>query len=139
MANKYPDYTAVISSHQCITKSYAELNHEVHRLAKALHDSGLRRGDVIGIWSANAYEYILMQLSINRLGGIVCAISPLCKSAELSHILRKGKVKAIAFPGPQSVQNFAIDYAGILEAADRPYLTDIIHMEGAADDDEADV
>ena len=137
MADKYPDHVAVISSHQSISRTYSQLNDEVHRLAKSLHDMmGIKRGDVIGIWSANVYEYILMQFAILRIGAIACAISPLCKSPELSHILRKGKVKALAFPGPQSLQNFVIDYAGILTAAEKPFLTDIIQMDGA--DDEAD-
>ena len=137
MADKYPDHVAVISSHQSISRTYSQLNDEVHRLAKSLHDMmGIKRGDVIGIWSANVYEYILMQFAILRIGAIACAISPLCKSPELSHILRKGKVKALAFPGPQSLQNFVIDYTGILTAAEKPFLTDIIQMDGA--DDEAE-
>lgn len=140
MADKFPDNMAVISFHEDIRKTYADLNDEVHRLAKGLHDSlGVRKGDVIGIWTANVYEYLVTVFAIARLGAITCAISPLCKSGELEHILRKARVKVLALPGPQSVQNFAIDYRSILQAAGKPYLTDLMFLESASmDQDEED-
>ena len=103
---------------------------EVDRFAKSLVDRiGIRRGDVVAMWSANVYEFMVVQLALARIGAIYCAVSPLFKAAELSHLLTKAQVKALVYPGPESLQNFVIDYASTLEAAEKPFLKDLIFLE----------
>jgi fatty-acyl-CoA synthase len=103
---------------------------EVDRFGKALVERiGIRRGDVVAMWSANLYEFIVVQLALARIGAVYCSVSPLYKTAELEHLLTSAKVKALVYPGPESLQNFAIDYNGVLEAANKPYLKDLIYLE----------
>ena len=130
LAHKYPDREYVISRHQGVRKTYAELLNEVDRFGKALIDViGIRRGDVVGMWSANLYEFFIVQLALARIGAIYCSLSPLYKSAELEHVLTKAKIKALIYPGPESVQNFAIDYNGVLEGAQKTFVKDLIYLE----------
>lgn len=126
----HPDREYVISRHQGIRRTYSQLMDEVNRFGKALVEAiGIRRGDVVAMWSANVYEFFVVQLALARIGAIYCSVSPLYKSAELEHLLSKAKVKALVYPGPESIQNFAIDYAGTLEAANKPLLKDLIYLE----------
>ena len=52
---------AVISLHQNLRYSYAELLHEVNRAAKGLIALGVQRGDRVGIWSPNNAEWAITQ------------------------------------------------------------------------------
>lgn len=130
IAHRHPDRDYVVSRHQGIKRTYAELLTEVDRFGKALVDTiGIRRGDVVAMWSANLYEFFVVQLAVARIGAVYCSVSPLYKTAELEHLLTSAKVKALVYPGPESMQNFVIDYNGTLEAAKKPYLRDLIYLE----------
>lgn len=59
--SKAPTKHAIYSSHEQITKTYEELNNDVDKVANSLlNDFELKKGDVISLWSANSYNYILI-------------------------------------------------------------------------------
>ena len=53
MAERYGDRLALISCHQDLRYTYAELRAEVDRAARAFLDLGVNRGDRIGIYNFN--------------------------------------------------------------------------------------
>ncbi|MEO8408053.1 MAG: AMP-binding protein, partial [Oxalobacteraceae bacterium] len=53
MVQRVPDSDALVSCHQQLRYTYRELQTEVRRLASALLQLGLQRGDRVGIWSHN--------------------------------------------------------------------------------------
>ncbi len=55
----YPDRPAIVSVHQAIRLTYAELAQAVDTLARALMAVGLGKGDRIGIWSPNNVEWLV--------------------------------------------------------------------------------
>lgn len=130
IATQYPNRDFIISRHQGVRKTYSEMLTEIDKFGKALTETiGIRRGDVVAMWSANLYEFFTVQLALARIGAIYCSVSPLYKSAELEHVLTKAKIKALVYPGPESFQNLVIDYNGVLEGAKKPYLKDLIYLE----------
>ena len=60
-AERYPDREALVVRHQDVRWTYAELDHRVDELARALVASGYERGDRIGIWAPNCSEWVLVQ------------------------------------------------------------------------------
>ncbi|MFK7936395.1 MAG: AMP-binding protein, partial [Saprospiraceae bacterium] len=54
---QYPKQEALVVIHQNIRWTYLELQVEVDRCAKALIACGLQKGDRVGIWSPNRYEW----------------------------------------------------------------------------------
>ena len=58
---KAPTKPAVYSAHEQIARTYQQLNDDVDRVANSLlNDFELKKGDVLALWSANSYAYILI-------------------------------------------------------------------------------
>ena len=60
-AAAHPDADALVSCHQGLRWTYAELDERVDRAAAALIAAGLEAGDRLGIWSPNRAEWTLLQ------------------------------------------------------------------------------
>lgn len=135
---KVPDKIAIVSIHQGIKRTYKELNKDTNQLGKALYDLGIRKGDVISVWSANLYEYFVIQYAAAKIGAIYCSISPLNKVSELGHILTSARVKLLFMPGPTSPQNGVInDFHTVFGELDlQNKIKDLQHLVYLENDDE---
>ena len=61
----------------------------------ALLARGVRKGDRVGIWSPNRYEWVVMQFATARIGAILVNINPAYKTAELEYALNKSGVSLL--------------------------------------------
>ena len=117
---RFGDRPAVVSRHQGIRLTYAELTAEIDRCARALIASGVMTGDRVGIWAPNVAEWIVMQFATARIGAILVNINPAYRGHELQYALRQSGtsflVMAEGFKG--------IDYVATLETIEVPGLRD---------------
>ena len=95
MAERQGLQEALVSRHQNIRLSYAELKREADRLGSALLRSGLRKGDRVGIWAHNSVEWVLMQLATAKVGVILVNINPAYRTSEVEYALNKVACKAL--------------------------------------------
>ena len=95
VAGRQPEREALVSRHQGLRYTYAELHREARRLASALLGLGLEKGDRVGIWSHNNAEWVLMQLATAQVGLILVNINPAYRVAELEYALTKVGCKAL--------------------------------------------
>lgn len=108
--------TAIISYHEGISKTFAELQRDVDKLAKSFYEKlGLRRGDVVALWSLNCYHWVVAQYATAKLGAILVTINPVYKSPELEYALRKARAKLLIMPGSGSAQESITPYKKILD------------------------
>ncbi len=84
---RVPDADAVVSRHQSVGFTYAELNEGVDRLARALMAAGLEAGDRLGIWSPNCVEWLMLQFATAKAGVILVNINPAYRTTELEYAL----------------------------------------------------
>jgi fatty-acyl-CoA synthase len=84
---RVPDSDALVSVHQDLRYTYAELNEAVDRLARGLLAAGLERGDRLGVWSPNRAEWTLTQFATAKLGVILVNINPSYRVNELEYAL----------------------------------------------------
>ncbi len=110
MARRQGGHEALVSRHQGLRYSYAQLHAEVRRLASALLGLGLTPGDRVGIWSHNNAEWVLMQLATAQVGLILVNINPAYRVAELEYALGKVGCKALV----TMAQFKTSDYLGML-------------------------
>ena len=73
---RYGEREALVSRHQDLRYTWAELGEAVDRVARGLIALGLEPGDRLGIWSPNCAEWVLVQFATARLGVVLVNINP---------------------------------------------------------------
>lgn len=76
---------AIIFNNQVHT--YAQFNEQVNRIANALINSGLNKGDKIGIMMKNSDQFIFVYYGILKAGGVAVPINFRLTSHEVRYIL----------------------------------------------------
>jgi fatty-acyl-CoA synthase len=86
---------ALVVRHQNVRFTYDELWEQTTRCARGLLAHGIQKGDRVGIWSPNRYEWVVLQYAAARVGAILVNINPAYKSAELEYALRQSGVSLL--------------------------------------------
>jgi len=86
---------AIVCPQQDIRLSYYEFDRAVDELASGFLAMGLQKGDRIGIWSPNRYEWVLTQFATARIGLVLVNINPAYRLSELEYALNKVGCKAL--------------------------------------------
>jgi long-chain acyl-CoA synthetase len=82
-ARKYPDRACTIFKGAVIT--FKEMNELTDRMAAALVDMGVKRGDRVGIFMPNTPQFVIAYYGILKAGGAVVATNPLYTAPEIEH------------------------------------------------------
>ena len=67
IAGRFADRPALVSRHQEVRLSYAELDAAVDAAASGLLSVGIRAGDRVGIWAPNCAEWVIVQSARGRV------------------------------------------------------------------------
>lgn len=94
-AKAHPNRLAVVVRHQNIRWTYRQFQQQVDRLATGLYRLGIEKGDRVGIWAPNCYQWLLVQFATARLGAIMVCINPNYQKPELAYALNKVQCKAL--------------------------------------------
>jgi fatty-acyl-CoA synthase len=127
---RVPDAVALVSVHQGVRFSYAELNDMIDLVARGLLDFGLQVGDRLGIWSPNHAEWVLIQYATAKIGVILVNLNPAYRSSELTYALNQSGCRMLV-----AAQSFkTTDYRAIVESirADVAGLERVVYL-GSAD------
>jgi fatty-acyl-CoA synthase len=89
------DGDALVVRSQGYRATYTELWEQTGRLARGLMAMGIQKGDRVGIWSPNRYEWVLIQYATARMGAILVNINPAYKTAELEYALKQSGVSTL--------------------------------------------
>ncbi|MDA8209744.1 MAG: AMP-binding protein [Actinomycetota bacterium] len=86
---KFAEREAVVSVHQGVRMTYREFAEQVETLARALLADGFSKGDRVGIWSPNRYEWAVVQYATAKIGVILVNINPAYRTSELEYALKQ--------------------------------------------------
>ena len=75
--------------------TFAQVNAEANKLANALRDLGIGRGDVVGFHMPNIPQYYLGLAAVSKLGATGSGVSPLLAPPELAHQISDAKIKVL--------------------------------------------
>ena len=89
---RFGDREAVVSRHQEFRATYRELWELAGKVARGLMARGVQKGDRVGIWSPNRYEWIAVQYGSARMGAILVNINPAYRSSELEYALNQSGI-----------------------------------------------
>jgi long-chain acyl-CoA synthetase len=82
-ARKYPDRACTIFKGAVIT--FKEMDEITNRVAAALVDMGVKKGDRVGIFMPNTPQFVMVYYGILKAGGAVVATNPLYTPPEIEH------------------------------------------------------
>jgi acyl-CoA synthetase (AMP-forming)/AMP-acid ligase II len=75
--------------------SFGELDEQSDRLAAALVDFGLKKGDRVSLFLENCPQFVMAYYAVLKAGGIVVAANPMFKEDELRHEILDSGAKII--------------------------------------------
>ena len=132
-----PQRPALVARHQNVRWTYADLLRRSEDLAVGLQALGLKKGDRIGIWSANNSEWVLAQFGTALAGLILVNINPAYRSHEFDYAIKKVRLPgADPEPGPQEQRLFRL--AAFDRARDRRAAPGKLASKGAAESRDRD-
>jgi amino acid adenylation domain-containing protein len=141
-SEKYPDQEALRFSGK--TMSYGELESRSNRLAHVMVESGLRRGDRVGIYMNKSLESAIAMYGIMKAGGAYVPLDPLAPVSRTAYVINDcgirqlvttdtklgGLIKIMADETPlelligvtqkAEMQADSIDWETVLAAPDHP-------------------
>lgn len=103
---RVPDQEAVVDIHGAKRKTYSQLCKDVETLAAGLLALGLKKGDRLGMWGPNSYEWIVTQFATAQAGIILVSVNPAYQAKELEFVLKKVGCSALIFPDHFKTQRY---------------------------------
>ncbi|WP_018385353.1 AMP-binding protein [Wenjunlia vitaminophila] len=95
-ASALGDQPALVDGTDGTTVSYARLDHDHRRVAAALAASGLRKGDVLALFSPNTLAFPTVFYGATRAGATVTLASALATAEDLAKQLRDSSARWLA-------------------------------------------
>lgn len=92
-ARKYPNAPCTIFKGAVIT--YKEMSELTDRLAGALADLGVKKGDRVGIFMPNTPQFVIAYFGILKAGGVVVATNPLYTPREIEHQVKDAGIEVM--------------------------------------------
>ncbi|MFE2498912.1 4-coumarate--CoA ligase family protein [Streptomyces scopuliridis] len=99
-AAEYGDTVALVDGVTGTSMTYAELDAFHRRIAAALTDAGVRKGDVLALHSPNTVAYPAVFYAATRAGASVTTVHPLATPEELATQLRDSSARWIVTVSP---------------------------------------
>ncbi|MBK7398586.1 MAG: AMP-binding protein [Myxococcales bacterium] len=92
---RFGDREALVVRSQGFRATYGELWQRVTATARGLLALGVKKGDRVGIWSPNRWEWVVLQFATARVGAILVNLNPAYKTAEIEYALRQSGVSVL--------------------------------------------
>ncbi|MBQ0763308.1 AMP-binding protein [Marinobacter psychrophilus] len=94
-AEKFPHNEALVCLHQNIRWTYKEFLAKVNEAARAFLAIDVKRGDRVGIWSPNRYEWTVTQFATAKIGAILVNLNPAYGAHELEYAMNLSGISVL--------------------------------------------
>jgi fatty-acyl-CoA synthase len=148
---RFGDREAVVVRHQHVRATYRQLWDLTTRLARGFLALGVAKGDRVGIWAPNCFEWPAIQYATARIGAVLVNVNPSYRAGELAYALRQSGVSVLVMargyrqveygpiwdetrphcPGVRHVVRLDADWPGLLAAGDAVPEADLASREAA--------
>ena len=128
IVDTHRDREALVVRHQNVRWTWGELGRRVDDLAAGLLTLGLERGDRVGIWAPNRYEWTLAQFATAKAGLVLVNVNPAYRRAELEYAMNKVECKALILAPALKTSNYLEIASGLVKAGKLPHLKHVIRL-----------
>jgi len=141
-ARLYPDRTALIEGEVSFT--FFEFNQRVNRLANAILNLGLDKGDRVAVLNHNGYQYIELYFACAKAGTPIVPLNFRSNGKELAYIINNSEAKLVFFGSAylkivEEVKTQASSVTGLVcidqRLADHMFYDDLIYDSSAGEPD----
>lgn len=133
LATANPGFIACVDGDHILTR--AQLVADAEALSAALHERGLRPGDVVAFQVPNWHEAAVINLAAVMSGLIVNPIVPIYRDAEVSQMLADSGARA--FFGAKRFRNYDFTAMAVRIKPLLPHLTHVFSVRGEGPNDYA--
>ena len=126
---RFADREALVCRAQGFRATWRQLSEETALVARGLLAYGIDRGDRVGLWSPNRYEWVVTQLACARVGAILVNLNPAYKTAEIEYALAQSTTRLVVHARAFRTSDYAAMVAEV-----RPRLP-TLHRTVCIDDD----
>jgi fatty-acyl-CoA synthase len=88
----FGDREALVVAHQNYRSTYRELVAQCEVIARGLLARGVKKGDRVGIWSPNRFEWVVTQYATAAIGAVLVNINPTYRTSELEYVLNQSGI-----------------------------------------------
>jgi fatty-acyl-CoA synthase len=113
--DRFGEREALVVSHQSYRATYRQLWDQTGLAARGLLACGVRRGDRIGIWAPNRFEWVVVQYAAARIGAILVNINPADNASELEFVLNHSGTSLLLLARAFRGSNYALMLAQVRE------------------------
>ncbi len=92
---KFPEKESLVSVHQNVRFTYGEFDRLTDQLAKGFLRIGVKKGDRVGIWAVNCWEWVATQFATSKIGAILVNINPAYRTHELKYALEQSGTETL--------------------------------------------
>ncbi len=92
---RFPDREFLVVPQQRYRATYREFWEQTGRVARALMCRGVKKGERVGIWAPNRFEWVVVQYATARMGAILVNVNPAYRSHELEYALQQSGVSML--------------------------------------------
>ena len=93
---QFAEREALVVRSQGYRATYRALWDAVTDVARGLLAMDIQRGDRVGVWSPNRFEWVVLQYATARIGAILVNINPAYKPTELGYVLNQAGISVLA-------------------------------------------
>jgi fatty-acyl-CoA synthase len=127
-ADRSPNQTALVCPQGSFT--YTSLAARAAQVASAMYETGIRRGDRVGLLMSNRVEWLDVCLGAGALGAVAVPFSSWSTRAELTVLLNDSNLKLIVVAARIGDSNFEADLVSLQDAPGTPSIDRIWMIEG---------
>ncbi len=124
-AEKYPDREAVVYPRRDQSWTYAEFDREVNRLANALADFGIEKGDRVSTMLHNGSEMVLTVYACAKLGAVFNPLNYRLPAGEVEYIVNDAGATTVVYESAT---------ADAVEGADLDTVEECIYVPDPGDE-----
>jgi fatty-acyl-CoA synthase len=92
---RHGEREALVVLSQGYRATWRQLWDETTRVALGLLALGVDKGDRVGLWSPNRFEWVVLQYAAARVGAILVNINPAYKTSELEYVLNQSRTSVL--------------------------------------------
>jgi acyl-coenzyme A synthetase/AMP-(fatty) acid ligase len=123
-AARWPGRPAVIDRDGAAVHSYAELERDVSTVAAWFDMQGVGAGDVVSIQLPNWYEFVVIAVATQAVGGVINPLLPIYRRKELLHAFTVAESKVVCTPATYRNYDHLTATAAVIEESGRS----IVHV-----------